>query len=395
MIPALMPTYARADIAFVVGEGLTLLDRQGGRYLDFAAGIAVNALGHCHPHLVKTVQDQAQALWHVSNLYRIPEIERLAERLAQASFADTVFFCNSGSEAVEASIKTARAYHSARGAPERWRLVTCAGGFHGRSLTGIAASGSDKMQAGFGPPVPGFDVVAFNDLEAVEAAIGDETAAVLVEPIQGESGVKPADLAYLRGLREICDRHGILLILDEIQTGIGRTGKLFAHEWAGIAPDICAVAKGLGGGFPIGACLATFDAAAGMTPGSHGSTFGGNPLAASVGNAVLDVVLAPGFLAGVDAVARGFWHGLVSLTQRYPEVFPFVRGAGLMLGLKAEPPLGEVLPVLRTHGLVAAPAGENIVRLLPPLICTEADADQALALLDRAAAELSASREAS
>ena len=309
MITPLLPTYSRADVAFERGEGPYIYSTSGERFLDFGGGIAVNVLGHAHPHLVAALTAQAAKLWHTSNLYRIPGQERLAERLVAATFADTVFFGNSGAEAVECSIKMARKYHAARGEPQRYRLITVEGAFHGRTLATIAAGGQKKYLEGFGPKVEGFDQVPFGDHEALIQAIGPETAGILIEPIQGEGGIRPFGWDYLRTLRALCDEQGLLLVLDEIQTGFGRTGKLFAHEWAGIAPDIMAIAKGLGGGFPVGACLATEKAAAGMTSGTHGSTFGGNPLAMAVGNAVLDVVLAPGFLDHVNRVANYFVRG--------------------------------------------------------------------------------------
>ena len=364
------------------GEGVWLEDEGGRRYLDFAAGIAVNALGHCHPRLVRALQAQAGALWHTSNLYRVPGQERLAQRLIAASFAETVFFCNSGAEAIEGAIKVARRHHYAADRPARTRVVVATGAFHGRTLTTLAAGDSEKAREGFQPVTQGFDRVPFGDMNALRMAIGPETAAILVEPVQGEGGARPAGLRYLRELRAAADEFGVLLIFDEIQTGMGRTGKLFAHEWAEVTPDIMAVAKGIGGGFPMGAILATEKAAAGMTAGSHGSTFGGNPLAMAVGEAVLDEILAPGFLARVDAVARHLWRGLEALVARRPAVFESARGAGLLLGLRCHVPNVEVVAAARAEGLLIAPAGENVVRLLPPLIATEADCDAALTILD-------------
>lgn len=386
MIPAVMPTYARADIAFDHGEGAYLFDTEGRRYLDFGSGIAVTALGHAHPRLVDALTGQASRLWHTSNLYRVPAQERLAARLVANSFADTVFFANSGVEAWECGVKVARKYHSHANRPERWRVITVGGAFHGRTLTAIAAARTPKLVDGFGPIADGFDQVAFGNLNELRAAISAETAAICVEPVQGEGGIRPATLDYLRALREVADEFGVLLYFDEIQCGYGRTGKLFAHEWAGVTPDIMCVAKGMGGGFPVGACLTTEAAAAGMTAGSHGTTFGGNPLAMAVAEAVLDVVLEPGFLDHVDRVSRRLWRGLVDMAQRHPRVIAEVRGAGLMLGLRCGPPNGAVIESLRAAGLVTIPASENVVRLLPPLIVTEGQADEALAIIDRVCA---------
>ncbi len=383
MTDALMPTYARAELAFERGEGCHLFTEDGRRFLDFAAGIAVNALGHAHPHMVTALQRQAEKLWHCSNIYRIPDGERLAERLAAASFADRVFFCNSGAEAIECGIKVVRKYHHDRGQPERYRIITCEGAFHGRTLTTLSAAANPKHLEGFAPAVEGFDQVAFGNLNELRAAIGAETAALLVEPIQGEGGVRAADLDYLRALRAVCDEFGLLLFLDEVQSGMGRSGRLFAHEWAGVAPDVMAVAKGRGGGFPVGACLTTAEAAKGMTAGTHGSTFGGNPLAMAVANAVLDVVLEEGFLDRVDGMARLFRRRLEDLVARYPDVLAEARGAGLLLGLRCVVPSGEFLGRLRAEGLLAATAGENVLRLAPPLIVGEAEIDEALSVLER------------
>ena len=382
MITAVMPTYARAETAFDRGEGAYLFDTDGRRYLDFASGIAVTSLGHAHPRLVAALTEQAGKLWHTSNLFQVPGQTRLAETLVANSFADTVFFTNSGVEAWECGVKLARKYHSHHGQPQRWRIVTVGGAFHGRTLTAIAAAKTDKLVAGFGPLADGFDQVAFGNLNELRAAISEETAAICVEPVQGEGGIRPASLDYLRSLRTVADEFGVLLYFDEIQSGYGRTGKLFAHEWAGVTPDILCAAKGIGGGFPLGACLATADAAAGMLPGSHGSTYGGNPLAMAVGNAVLDVLLEPGFLEEVDRVARILWRRLVDLVARRPRQLVEVRGAGLMLGLKPVMPNGDFIAALRAHGLLSVPAADNIVRLLPPLIITEAEVDEALAILE-------------
>jgi acetylornithine/N-succinyldiaminopimelate aminotransferase len=387
VIPAVLPTYAREDLLFVRGEGPFLFAEDGTRYLDFVAGIAVNALGHAHPALVAALTAQAEKLWHTSNLYRVPGQERLAKRLVDATFADTVFFGNSGVEAIECAIKIARRHHYAKGEGGRFRTITFEGAFHGRTLAAIAAGGQAKYLEGFGPKVDGFDQVPFGDLKAVEAAISDATAAILIEPIQGEGGLRLATPEFLRGLRRICDTHGLLLIFDEVQTGVGRTGKLFAHEWAGTAPDIMAIAKGIGGGFPMGACLATERAASGMTPGSHASTFGGNPLAMAVGNAVLDVVLAPEFLPRVERVANYTRQQLAALPDEYPHIFEDVRGQGLMLGLKMRIPNTEFVHGLRARHLLAVGAGGNVVRLLPPLIIEEEHVREAVNILSETAAE--------
>lgn len=387
---AMMPTYARAELAFERGEGPWLVSTEGRRYLDFAAGIAVNVAGHAHPHLVKALTEQANKLWHVSNVYRIPEGEKLARRLTDLTFADVVFFTNSGAEALECAIKTARKYHAANGNPERYRLITFEGAFHGRTLATIAAGGQKKYLEGFGPPVEGFDQVPFGDHKAVEAAIGPETAGILIEPIQGEGGVRALPPQCLRGLRELCDKHGILLVLDEVQCGVGRTGKLFAHEWAGIAPDIMAVAKGIGGGFPIGACLATREAAKGMIAGSHGSTYGGNPLATTVGNAVIDLVTAPGFLENVSRTSVLLTQRLAELKDRFPGVIAEVRGSGLLMGLKMVVPNTEFVAALRDEGLLTVGAGENVIRLIPPLIIGEAEVRVATEAIERAAQKFSA-----
>jgi len=380
----LLPAYARANLAFERGDGAWLIATDGERYLDFASGVAVNALGHAHPHLVKALGEQAQKLWHVSNLFRIPEGERLAERLCAATFADLVFFANSGAEALECAIKTARKYHAVGGQPERFRIVTFEGAFHGRTLATLAAGGQQKYLEGFGPPLEGFDQVPFADLEAVKRKLGPETAAILIEPIQGEGGVRIASPQILKELRALCDQHGLLLVLDEVQTGIGRTGELFAYQRAGIAPDIMAIAKAIGGGFPLGACLATGEAAKGMTPGTHGSTFGGNPLAMAAGNAVLDVVLAPGFLDRVRRTAILFKQRLAELKDRHPAVIAEVRGEGLLLGLRALTPSAELVDELRAEKLLTAASGENVVRLLPPLIIGQAEIAEAVAMIDRA-----------
>jgi acetylornithine/N-succinyldiaminopimelate aminotransferase len=379
----LLPTYARADLAFEKGEGVWLETREGERYLDFGAGIAVNALGHAHPHLVEAITEQAKKLWHSSNLYRIPEGERLARRLTESTFADLVFFGNSGAEAIEASIKIARKYHAANGEPERYRIITFEGAFHGRTLAALAAGGQKKYLDGFGPKVEGFDQVPFGDHEALHNAIGPETAAILIEPVQGEGGVRAVPTQCLRGLRELCDERGLLLILDEIQTGVGRTGKLFAHEWAGISPDIMAVAKAIGGGFPMGACLATSEAAKGMTVGSHGSTFGGNPLAMAVGNAMLDIALKPGFLDHINRMALLLKQRLAELLDRYPAVIAEIRGRGLLLGLRTHVPNNDFMNAAREQRLLTVSAGDNVVRLLPPLIIDEEEIGEGVKRLER------------
>ncbi|WP_132253445.1 aspartate aminotransferase family protein [Methylobacterium segetis] len=388
MTSALLPTYARAPIAFERGEGAWLVARGGERYLDFGAGIAVNALGHAHPHLVAALTEQAGKLWHTSNLFEIPEGERLGQRLVDATFADVAFFANSGAEANEAAIKMARKYHAAGGHPERYRIITFEGAFHGRTLATIAAGGQAKYIEGFGPKVEGFDQVPTGDLAALEAAITPETAALMIEPIQGEGGLRVIPHADLRRLREICDARGLLLIMDEVQTGVGRTGKLFAHEWSGIAPDIMSAAKGIGGGFPLGVCLATREAARGMTAGTHGTTFGGNPLAMAVGNAVLDVVLADGFLDHVRRIGLLLKQRLAALKDRYPQVIQEIRGEGLMLGLKLGVPNTDFTAAARAEHLLVIPAGDNVVRLLPPLIVGEADVTAAVERLEAAASSL-------
>ena len=390
MFPALLPTYNRANVAFVRGEGSYLFAEDGKRYLDFGAGIAVNAFGHAHPKLVGALTEQAGKLWHVSNLYRVPGQESLSRKLVDNSFADTVFFTNSGAEAVELAIKMARRYHYVSGHPERFHIVTFEGAFHGRTIAAIAATGNEKYLEGFGPKSPGFDQVPFGDLVALRAAIGPETAAVMIEPIQGEGGVRPADPDYLRALRKLCDENGLLLILDEIQTGVGRTGKFFAHEWLGITPDIMTVAKGIGGGYPLGGVMATAEAAKGMTVGTHGTTFGGNPLGMAVGNAAVDLLLSPGFLEHVNRIANYLHQQLGALVAHHPGIFESVRGQGLMIGLKMKVPAGDFIEKARAEGLVVLPAGDNVVRLLPPLTLSEDEAREGIALMDKTAARLEA-----
>ena len=388
----LLPTYARFDLAFERGEGARLFTTEGVEYLDFGAGIAVSILGHAHPHLVSGLVNQARKVWHTSNLYHIPEGERLARRLVEATFADTVFFTNSGAEALECAIKMVRKYHASRGEPGRFRLITFEGAFHGRTLATISAGGQQKYLDGFGPRVDGFDQVAFGDLDAVAQAVGPATAGVLVEPIQGEGGIRPLPETDLRRLRTLCDEHGLLLVLDEVQCGMGRTGRLFAHEWAGIGPDIMAVAKGIGAGFPMGACLATEAASKAMTVGTHGSTFGGNPLAMAVGNAVLDVVLKEGFLDRVQAAGRHLGKELAGLAARHPAVVQEVRGAGLMRALVCRIPNSDVIRACHDQRLLAIGAGGNVVRLLPPLIVSDAEISEAVARLDRACASFAPAR---
>ncbi len=386
----LLPTYARAPVAFERGEGAWAITAEGQRYLDFGAGIAVNALGHAHPHLVAALTAQAQRIWHTSNLYTMPEGERLARRLCEATFASRVFFTNSGAEANECAIKMARKHHAAKGHPERFRIVTFEGAFHGRTLATIAAGGQQKYIDGFGPKVDGFDQVPFDDEAALKAAITPETAALMIEPIQGEGGLRSVPMRLLKLLRELCDEHGLMLIFDEIQTGVGRTGKFFAYEHYGVAPDIMSIAKGIGGGFPMGACLATEEAAAGMTLGTHGTTFGGNPLAMAVGNAVLDVILAPGFIDQVAQTGLRLKQSLAELKDKHPQVIEEIRGQGLMLGLKLRTPNTDFVAEARAAGLLVIAAGDNVVRLLPPLIIGEAEVAEALARLDRAAGAIEA-----
>jgi len=384
----LLPTYARVDLAFERGEGAWLFTAGGERYLDFTSGVAVNALGHAHPYLVEALTAQAKKLWHVSNLYRIPEGEKLADRLCAATFADTVFFQNSGAEAIECAIKMARKYQSASGTPERFRIITFEGAFHGRTLAAIAATGNKKYLEGFGPPVEGFDQVPFADLDAVKKAIGPATGAILIEPIMGEGGVRVVPHNFLRALRKLCDDHGLLLIFDEIQTGLGRTGDLFAYEHSGVKPDIMTIAKALGGGFPVGACLATAEASKGMTAGTHGSTFGGNPLAMAVGNAVLDVMLAPGFLEKVRKNGLLLKQRLAEIKDRHASVVAEVRGEGLLIGLRMVPPASEMVDELRAEKMITVAAGDNVVRLLPPLIIGENEMSEAVARIDRACTRL-------
>ena len=388
MFPAVLPTYNRADVAFVRGEGSYLFAEDGKRYLDFGSGVAVNAFGHANPRLIRALTEQAAKVWHTSNLYRVPGQETLAGRLVANTFADTVFFCNSGTEAIELSIKMARRFHFVNGNPDRFHIVTFEGGFHGRTLAAISAGGNPKYLEGFGPKLEGFIQVPLNDLKATEVAITDQTAALLIEPIQGEGGMRTATPEFLRGLRRLCDEKGILLIFDEIQCGAGRTGKLFAHEWVGVTPDIMAAAKGIGGGFPLGAVLATADAAKGMTAGTHGSTYGGNPLGMAVGNEAVGMMLEDGFLDHVNDAGNYLRQQLAGLVAAHPDVFEELRGQGLMLGLKLKPPAGDFVNAVRAQGLLTVGAGENVVRILPPLNVSEAEMREAVGMLERAAVTL-------
>jgi acetylornithine/N-succinyldiaminopimelate aminotransferase len=385
MIPSVLPTYARAKLSFVKGEGSWLVEADGSRYLDLGAGIAVNALGHANPALVAALTEQAGKLWHTSNLYEIPGQQALADALVAKTFADTVFFTNSGTEACELAVKMARKYFYEKGQPERVEIIAFEGSFHGRSSAGIAAAGSEKMTKGFGPLLPGFVHLPFADHEAVKAAINEKTAAILIEPVQGEGGIRPAPDQCLKGLRDLCDEHGLLLIFDEVQCGMGRTGKLFAHEWAGVAPDIMMVAKGIGGGFPLGAVLATENAASGMTVGTHGSTYGGNPLACAVGNKVMEIIADDAFLDAVNRKGGLLRQKLEGLVAAHPDVFDHVRGSGLMLGLKCKVTNTEVVKAGYAAHLLTVPAGDNVIRLLPPLTITDEEITEAVARLDQAA----------
>ena len=389
MIPSVLPTYNRAPLNFVSGSGTWLVEADGRRFLDLGAGIAVNVLGHAHPALVDALTQQADTLWHVSNLYHIGSQQALADKLADATFADTTFFTNSGTEACEMAVKMARKYHFDKGAPERTDIITFEGSFHGRSSAGIAAAGSEKMTHGFGPLLPGFVHLPFGDHDALtQAATSPTVGAIMVEPVQGEGGIRPLPDACLKGLRDLCDEHGILLILDEVQCGVGRTGKMFAHEWSGITPDIMMVAKGIGGGFPLGAVLATENAASGMTAGTHGSTYGGNPLACAVGCAVMDIVAEPSFLSEVKRKAGMLRQKLEGLVGSHPDVFEAVRGSGLMLGLKCKAVNLDVVNAGYAQEVITIPAADNVIRLLPPLNITDDEIAQAIARLDAAATAL-------
>ncbi|MEM7429249.1 MAG: aspartate aminotransferase family protein [Pseudomonadota bacterium] len=395
MNTAVMPTYARTDFAFERGEGVRLITTDGEEYLDFGSGIAVNSLGHCHPRLVARLQAQAEKVWHTSNLYRIPAQERLAKKLTDASFADLVFFCNSGAEALEGCIKTARKYQSANGSPERYRIITFEGAFHGRTLATIAAGGQEKHLDGFGPVVDGFDQVPFADEDATKEAIGPETAAILAEPVQGEGGLRQFPREFLKFLRKTCDEHGLLLIFDEVQCGMGRTGRLFAHEWAGVTPDIMGTAKAIGGGFPLGAFMTTAEAGKGMVAGAHGSTYGGNPLASAIGEEVIDIMLEDGFLEGVRERARTLNQKLSGLVDSHPEVFESIRGDGLLLGIRCKPPVGDVVKAAYGHKLLTVPAGDNVMRVIPPLVVTDEEIEDAVGRLDAAASDVEAGLKAS
>ncbi len=390
MIPSVLPTYARAPLSFVSGEGSWLVDADGRRYLDMGGGIAVNVLGHAHPKLVEVLQGQAAKLWHTSNLYNIPAQQALADKLVEQTFADTVFVTNSGTESMECAVKMARKYHVANGHPERVNIISFEDSFHGRSLGMISAAGAEKLTKGFAPLLPGFVHLKLGDLDRVKAAIDNSTAAIMVEPVQGEGGIIPLSDAYMRGLRDLCDQNGILLILDEIQCGMGRTGKLFAHEWASITPDIMGIAKGIGGGFPLGACLATEEAAKGMVAGSHGSTYGGNPLACSVGGAVMDIVATDIFLGEVSAKAGRLRQRLEGLVASHPDIFVEVRGLGLMLGVVCKVTNMDVVKAGYDQQVLTVPGGANVIRLLPPLNILNAEIDQAVARLDKAATALEA-----
>jgi acetylornithine/N-succinyldiaminopimelate aminotransferase len=390
MISSVLPTYSRAPLSFVSGAGSWLTEADGRRFLDLGAGIAVNSLGHANPKLVAALTAQAGAVWHTSNLYQIPQQQALADKLVEHTFADTVFFTNSGTESCELAVKMARKYFYDKGQPDRVEIITFNGSFHGRSSAGIAAAGSEKMTKGFGPLLPGFVHLEFGDHEALTAAINDKTCAVLVEPVQGEGGIRPLPDACIKGLRDLCDEHGILMILDEVQCGVGRTGKLFAHEWAGVTPDIMMVAKGIGGGFPLGAVLATEEAASGMTVGTHGSTYGGNPLGCAVGCAVMDTVTDPDFLAEVNRKAGLLRQKLEGLVAAHPDVLEAVRGAGLMLGLRCKVAPADFVAAGYAQDLITVAAADNVVRLLPPLTITDEEISEAIARLDRAASALSA-----
>ncbi|QAY95420.1 acetylornithine transaminase [Methylovirgula ligni] len=390
MTSSLLPTYARFNLAFERGEGAWLYATNGDKYLDFGAGIAVVSVGHCHPHLVKALKEQGEKLWHVSNLFEIPQAEKLGARLVAESFADLVFFTNSGTEAMEGAIKTARRYQFVSGHPERYRIVTFQGAFHGRTLASVAAGGNPKYLEGFGPPLEGFDSVPFGDLAAVKTAITRETAAILIEPVQGEGGIRVATPDFLEALRALCDAHGLLLIFDEVQSGMGRTGKLFAYQHSRITPDIMGLAKGIGGGFPLGAFLTTRKVGACMTPGTHGTTYGGNPLATAVGNALLDVVLGEGFLAHVVKIGASLGQGLAELQRRYPDVIEEVRGTGLMYGLRVVGAVGAFVNTALEEKLITVPASDNVVRLLPPLTVNEVEIALALTRLNAVAEKISA-----
>lgn len=385
---SLYSTFARAPVAFERGEGVWLYTADGEAYLDAMAGVAVTSVGHAHPHVVEALKKQGEKLWHVSNWFEIPEQAAMAKRLTDATFADKVFFCNSGAEALECAIKTARRYHYVNGNPERYEIITFEGAFHGRTIATIAAGGQAKYLEGFGPKAAGFVQVPFGDREALKAAIGPQTAAILIEPVQGEGGIRPVPVSDLQFMRDLCEEHGLLLAFDEVQTGMGRSGKLFAYEVAGVAPDIMAVAKGIGAGFPLGACLATAEAAKGMTPGTHGSTFGGNILAMAVANAVFDVITAPGFLEDVARKGLNLKQKLAGLVDTHPAIFKTVRGEGLLLGVECVVPNMTVFEALREHKLLGCPAGGNVVRFIPPLVISDSEIDELISRADAAATDL-------
>ncbi|WP_372800323.1 aspartate aminotransferase family protein [Paracoccus seriniphilus] len=385
MISHVLPTYNRAPLAFERGEGVWAIATDGTRYLDLGAGIAVNVLGHANPELVATLTEQAGKIWHVSNLYQIPEQEKLADMLVEHSFADTVFFTNSGTEAAELAIKMVRKYWDHAGQPERIEILTFEGAFHGRSTGAIAAAGSEKMVAGFGPLMPGFRQLPWGDIDALKAAISETTAAVMIEPVQGEGGIRPIADEDLRLIRELCDQTGALLVLDEVQCGMGRTGRLFAHEYAGITPDIMMVAKGIGGGFPLGAVLATEKAASPMSAGTHGSTYGGNPLACAVGAKVMEIVADEAFLAEVNRKSALMRQKLEGLVASHPSVFESVRGQGLMLGLKCKVSPADLVRAGYEQHILTVPAADHTLRLLPPLNISDDEIAEAVARLDRTA----------
>jgi len=394
VFPALLPTYNRTDVAFVRGEGSYLFAEDGKRYLDFGAGIAVNAFGHAHPRMIKALTEQAGKLWHTSNLYRVPGQESLSQKLVDNTFADTCFFTNSGTEAIELAIKMARRYHFVSGHPERFHIISFEGAFHGRTYAAVNAGGNEKYLEGFGPRMPGFIQIAAGDLDAVNKVVGPETAAIIIEPMQGEGGVRVMTPEFLRGLRNLCDDKGVLLIFDEIQTGLGRTGKFFAYDWLGFAPDIMTVAKALGGGFPVGAVLATAEAAKGMTVGTHGTTYGGNPLAMAVSNEAIDMILEPGFMDHVNRIANYLHQQLGALVAAHPDMFESVRGQGLMIGLKMKSSSAEFIAAARANGLIVLPAGDNVVRMLPPLTLSEAEAREGIELLNTTASQMEAEKAA-
>jgi acetylornithine/N-succinyldiaminopimelate aminotransferase len=394
VITAVMPTYGRKDVVFERGEGNYLYATDGRRYLDFTSGIAVNALGHCHPALVKALTEQGQKLWHTSNLFRIGNGEKLAKRLTEVSFADTMFFCNSGAEAIEGGIKLIRKYQFMNGQPKRYKIICFQAAFHGRLLNALAATGNEKYLEGFGPPAPGYKHAPLNNTNVVRDMVDDETAGILVEPIQGEGGIRATTTQFLKDLRAICDEFGLLLFYDEIHTGFGRTGKMWGYDWSGVKPDVAAIAKGMGGGFPIGAFMATEKAAVGMVPGTHGSTYGGNPLATGVANAVLDVILAPGFIDAVREKGEYLKGQLEGLIKKHPKVYVEQRGTGFLQGLRCEVPAGDMVNKLQSLGLLVPPAGENVIRIFPALIADKAALDEGIAILEQAAVSFESAKAA-